>query len=57
MRLSILYVKGSKVRISKLLIISVPEECLISANSADLAEMPHYGSTMFAKVSIFAYSV
>ena len=40
--LPILYLKGSKVRITKLWCISVPEDCLISANSADLAEMPHY---------------
>ena len=43
MDLSILYFKGSQVEIFKTnLYFSVPEDCFILANSADLDEMPKY---------------
>ena len=44
MGLPIMYLKGSQVEFSKSWCISVPEDFLISANSADPDEMQHYAA-------------
>ena len=44
MDLSILYLKGTQVKISKIKYISVPEDCFILANIGDPDEMLSYAA-------------
>ena len=53
MGLPIMYYRGLKLRC-----ISVPEDCLNLANSADPDEMQHYaasGSSLFSKVLVYVF--